>query len=220
MKFADYNLNSKDLFANLNTLKNMANSLEPSPDVLKNVGVRMFANPNSSVIGERKALTPHSPRGLQDLAGDRFSSYLPPHLGHHESGISANSSNAHSQQMRFNENLEALLEMHRSNSGMESLGKRQDLLTQGIDAELPYQDPLYGMKRRLTDMTTEQTLLSPTLNNARNRHQSGPASPAHSYNGGFKLHSSRKNSDLQDLGPDLKPQLSRKSGEDMPGTKT
>jgi hypothetical protein len=205
---------------NLNQLKNLASSQDSGADTLKNGGSRIFAHPNSAILGDRKTLPPLSPKDMGESMSERFSSYHANMQSHPDGGLPLNFPHLPGNNSRTNDHFEALLEMQRANSLAESLGKRHDLLSQPLDSELPYQDPLFSGKRRPNDNVMDHAAPSPTIINPRYRYQSGPASPAHSFSGGFKLHSSRKNSDLQDLGPELKPQIGKKPSEEVPSNKT
>jgi hypothetical protein len=216
----DQNQATKDMINNLNSLKSMVGPMETTSETLKNLGSKVFVNPNTAIIGDRKAVAPISPRDHNDGSMDRFSSYMQPHLDRHDSGFSMNYSHAADHTPRSNEGFEAFLDLHRSNSIQDTLGKRNDVPSQGFDSDLPYHDSQQGAKRRPPEMMNDQMLQSPTANMGRNNQKSGQESPANSYTGGFKLHSSRKNSDLQDLGPDFKPPLNKKTGEEVLRGKT
>lgn len=205
---------------NLNSLKSMVNPLENSSDTLKNCGARIFANPNTTIIGDKRALAPQSPKDMNEGIADRFSSYLQPNYSGQEPSFNINNHNLQGLTPKSNDNFESFLEMNRSNSISDSLGKRNDLLSHGMEADLPSHDPLYGAKRRLGEMAADPIMQSPRANFDLSKQRSGQASPAHSFTGGFKLHPSRKNSDLQDLGPELKPQPAKKAGDELLAGKT
>jgi hypothetical protein len=80
----------------------------------------------------------------------------------------------------------------------DSLGKRREMVP-SPDPEVLYNDPFYTSKRRQPEGAADSGLSSPSHQNNYIRLTSGSASPSHSFGGGFKLHSSRKDSGLNEL---------------------
>jgi hypothetical protein len=160
----------------------------------------VFTNPNSAIGGDRKALPHQSPKEHQDTPTDRYVGANLLHLNHHDSGKTGGGfSQLIVNTPNSGENVSNLVDMNpRSKSLNDTLGKRQPLTTDIIDSELLYRDPLYGSKRLLNENSVENALFMSPVQNSKGKNGSGSASPANSFKGGFKLHSSRKNSGAMD----------------------
>jgi hypothetical protein len=168
---------------------------EASADALKNLKSHLFTNPNSSKGGERKVLPLQSPKDNMDTPTDKFTGPNLLHLAHHDSSKTGGSlSQLAAHTSRSGDELVNLMEMHRSQSITDSLGKRKPLKPDVTDTDVYYHDPLYGSKRLNGGSSIENALQSPPLLKINGKNSSGSASPSHSFKGGFKLHSSRKNS--------------------------
>lgn len=208
------------MIGSLNHLKNLVSSQETGSEPIKNISSKIFVNPNSTAVPERRALGVQSPKEMNEGSSDKFSSYLASHFGLPEANMSHGYSNALGLTPKSVEHNESILGRHLSQSVNDALGKRQDPSLRGFDQDLPMHDPLLGSKRRVGEKGIDRFVTSPTMNFDLNRQRSNPASPAHSFNGGFKLHSSRKNSDLMELGSEFKLQPIKKTADDISSHKT
>ena len=163
---------------------------------IKNMKIPVFANPNQ-ILDKEKQRYPNTSEFLEIL--DKASTQPnEPELMHHDSSRMGQPSTISGQVQTPRSEFQyepPLMEFHRSNSmAADSLGKRASHYENDL-----LQPPDFR-KRSPNEMLMEP-LHSPIIH--ANHLDSQVHSPAHS-SGGFKLHASRKNSDLNDLNNDLK----------------
>lgn len=157
-------------------------------------------NPNAAISGERKALPPQSPSYVSETPIDKLVGPNFLNLAHQDSSRTGGGfSQLPCQTPRSGDDISNLIDLSRSQSVKDTLGKRQPLSSDTMDSELRYRDPLYGSKRLVSDNGIENVLHSPQVQNSYTKFGSGSHSPVNSYTGGFKLHSSRKNSGIEDV---------------------
>lgn len=173
---------------------------------MKNIKVPVFANPNQLLDKEKPKIT--SPKDMLEIMekADKLSSlsHQQPELTPHDSikGGQISAASMQGQTPKSDFNYDPLLELQRSNSiAADSVYQKSTFQDQEL-FQIP--ETILSSKKKVNQDMLLEPLLSPVVNN---NHHGGDGSrinsPSHSP-AGFKLHASRKNSDLNELNNDLK----------------
>lgn len=197
-KLAEGAAQNMDVLGNSQGIRGMLYKQDASTDPFKNLRSHMFSMPKNSTAKDIKALPllslkegGMSPEVLQSNLHSGT-------MGPGGSPFGGSYQQASGQSGFQRQELSPSMLNKTAQLPGESLGKRTELHPRA-DSDILYTEPFNSSKRRQGSGVIENMLSSPSHQNNFIRLNSGSESPAHSFSRGFKLHSSRKDSGVDEL---------------------